>query len=154
MASDDFTLNAEQKQAVNLVLSGHNVFVGGKAGTGKTFTAKYLIKLVDRQKNVAVTCTTGMACSLYLNSQTLHSFAGLKTTRLDINALVLSVISNEVCLKRWQSADLLFIDEMSQCSKKVFEIINIIAQKARGNTLAFGGKNYCLNYSLFVFFFL
>ena len=41
----EITLNFEQKKAVDLVTSGHNVFVGGRAGTGKTFTAKYLVKL-------------------------------------------------------------------------------------------------------------
>ena len=106
----------------------------------KTFTANYLIKLMQRQKKLAVTCTTGMACSLYLNSQTLHSFAGLKNTRWDLSALVLAVTSNEASLKRWQTAEVLFIDELSQCSKKLFDVLNVIAQKARGNTLVFGGK--------------
>ena len=100
-------LNNDQKQAVNLILSGLNAFIGGRAGTGKTFTTRYILKLTGRQKNVVITCTTGIACTLYGKSTTLHSFAGLKNLRLNLDALTLSVTSNEECLKRWLSANLL-----------------------------------------------
>ena len=135
----EYSLNAEQRRAVDRVMCGHNVFISGKAGTGKTFIVKYLVKLMEKQKNVVVTCTTGMACTLYNQSMTLHSFAGLRNSRLNMDALVLSVTSNAECLKRWRSTDVLVIDEISQCSMKTFETINVLAQRARGNNLVFGG---------------
>jgi ATP-dependent DNA helicase PIF1 len=77
-------LNFEQRRVLDCVLSGHNVFISGKAGTGKTFMVKYLLKFLKQAMNVAITCTTGMACTLYDNARTLHSFAGLarKLSRL------------------------------------------------------------------------
>ena len=95
--------------------------------------------MLEKRKTLVVTCTTGMACSLNEKSMTLHSFSGLKNSRLDLNALILSVTSNDECLKRWQSTDVLIIDEISQCSMKTFETINVLAQKARVNELVFGG---------------
>ncbi|KAK3743861.1 hypothetical protein QZH41_005259 [Actinostola sp. cb2023] len=66
----------------------------GKAGTGKTFIVKHIVKLMEKTKAIVVTCTTGMACKLYENAKTLHSFAGLRNGRRDIDALVSSVMNN------------------------------------------------------------
>ncbi|KAK3706229.1 hypothetical protein QZH41_001895 [Actinostola sp. cb2023] len=71
----------------------------GKAGTGKTFIVKHIVKLMEKTKAIVVTCTTGMACTLYENAKTLHSFAGLRNGRRDIDALVSSVMNNTECLQ-------------------------------------------------------
>ncbi|CAB4036725.1 ATP-dependent DNA helicase PIF1 [Paramuricea clavata] len=70
-------LNVKQRQVLDLAMNGHNVFIGGAGGTGKTFTVKKLVELLSVTKNASVTCTTGMACGLYDNAITLHSFVGL-----------------------------------------------------------------------------
>lgn len=81
---DDMTitsneLNEEQQRAVQHVLDGHNAFITGSAGTGKTFLMRYVIQeLVQKhgETAVAVTATTGIA-AIAVGGQTVHSFAGI-----------------------------------------------------------------------------
>lgn len=53
-------MNPEQQRAFDFVGQGHNAFVTGKAGTGKTYLLSRIFdEAVEQGKNVAVTCTTG-----------------------------------------------------------------------------------------------
>ena len=57
-------LTEDQKHALDLVLLGHSVFIGGQAGVGKSFLIEKIFHhLSDRGKRVSLTCTTGIACS-------------------------------------------------------------------------------------------
>ena len=132
-------LNEDQVCVMNLAVSGHNVFVGGKPGTGKTYTVKRLEKSLKQIKNVKITCTTGMACSLYDEVMTIHSFAGIKDSRLNVDALVTSIRSRESCKQRRIETDCLIIDEVSQLSAKNFQVLNTLAQRVRGSEDLFGG---------------
>ncbi len=121
-------------------MNGHNVFLSGSGGTGKTFTVKKLVEFLTVCKNVAVTCTTDMACGLYDDALTLHSFVGLKSSRMDVDAVVKSIKGRQECYSRWQTTDVLIIDKISQLSRRTFDHVNIIAQKVRGiETKPFGG---------------
>lgn len=81
-----------------------------------------------------------MACGLYDNAVTLHSFVGLKSSRMDVDAVVKSIKGRETCYSRWQTTDVLIIDEVSQLSQRTFDHVNFIAQKIRGNnTKPLGG---------------
>ena len=86
-------LNEDQVCVMNLAMSSHNVIVGGKPGTGKTYTVKRLEKSLKQIKSVKITCTTGMACLLYDEAMTIHSFAGIKDSSLNVDALVTSIRS-------------------------------------------------------------
>lgn len=132
-------LNTEQISVMNLAMSGHNVFVGGKPGTGKTYTVKRVANILEQTKRVKITCTTGMACSLCDDAMTLHSFSGIQNSRMNVDSLVTSVLSRDSCKRRWIETDVLIIDEVSQLSSKNFEMINILAQRVRGSTKSFGG---------------
>ena len=81
-------------------MNGHNVFLSGSGGTGKTFTVKKLVEFLTVCKNVAVTCTTGMTCGLYDDALTLHSFVGLKSSRMDVDVVVKSIIGRHECYSR------------------------------------------------------
>lgn len=124
---------------MNLAMSGHNVFVGGKPGTGKTYTVKRVANILEQTKRVKITCTTGMACSLCDDAMTLHSFSGIQNSRMNVDSLVTSVLSRDSCKRRWIETDVLIIDEVSQLSSKNFEMINSLAQRVRGSTKSFGG---------------
>ncbi len=124
---------------MNLAMDGHNVFVGGKPGTGKTYTVKRVVNVLKQTRQVKVSCTTGMACSLYDDAMTLHSFAGIKNSRMNVDAIVSSFMSHDACKCRWLETDVLVIDEVSQLSTKNVELINILAQQIRGFTKLFGG---------------
>ena len=59
-------MNKEQKDALEIAVAGHNLLLLGSAGTGKSFTVCEIYKrLSDSGKKVQLTCSTGIACSLY-----------------------------------------------------------------------------------------
>lgn len=71
---------------------------------------------------------------------TLHSFVGLKSSRVNVDAVVNSIKGREECYSRWLTTDVLIIDEISQLSRRTFEHINYVAQKVRGfEKKTFGG---------------
>jgi hypothetical protein len=62
-------LNEEQQLALDSVVDGHNVFITGGAGVGKSYLVSYI---VENTKNIAVTAMTGCA-ALLIGGTTLHS---------------------------------------------------------------------------------
>jgi ATP-dependent DNA helicase PIF1 len=71
------TLNPDQYEALQLVLSGKNVFLTGRPGTGKTHATKVIIaKLRELYPDgVMVVAPTGVA-ALNLGGQTIHAKPG------------------------------------------------------------------------------
>lgn len=55
--------------------SDNNFAILGQAGTGKTFLLKKLYEHLKLQnKNVSLTCSTGIACQQYQLAVTLHRY--------------------------------------------------------------------------------
>ena len=55
-------MNAKQEEAIQLAKDGHNIFVTGGIGTGKTKTIQTIAAELKKQgKCVAVTASTGLA---------------------------------------------------------------------------------------------
>lgn len=72
-------LNDEQLAAANHILEGHNTFLTGSAGTGKTHVLKYVIQEFTNkygEEAVAVTAPTGIS-ALNIGGKTIHGFAGI-----------------------------------------------------------------------------
>jgi len=70
---------------------------------------------------VHVTASTGIAASL-IKGTTLHSFAGLGLANEKENDLFWKVMKNEFVRKRWTSADVLIIDEVSMIDGEFFDV--------------------------------
>ena len=156
----------EQEKAIQLALEGHNVFLTGNAGTGKTYTLNIIIeKLRGGGKIVAVTASTGIA-STHINGHTIHSWAGIgikeKLTEEDLWKLR----NNKFSYERIFTADVLVIDEISMLHDFRFDMVNEVCSFVRGRKIPFGGlqvivigdffqlppvnknsdkKNYCFN---------
>ena len=136
-------LNEKQTQALNIAEYGHNVLVTGQGGTGKSFLIKEIAKaLTENMVTFQITCSTGIACTLYPNAQTLHSWAGILDGRYSesqITELILNDEKYKNTLNRIQSTDCLIIDELSMISKGTFEKIEYICRNVIGNDIIFGG---------------
>ena len=65
-------LSAEQKNALELMLAGENVFLTGEAGTGKSTILREFRKRCDIKRTVFL-APTGIAAS-NIKGQTIHSF--------------------------------------------------------------------------------
>ena len=67
-----FEITDEFKDILNILNNtGDNIFITGKAGTGKSTLLKYFIKNI--KKNKVILAPTGIA-ALNVSGQTIHSF--------------------------------------------------------------------------------
>ena len=72
----------------------------------------------------------GLLLVQYDNALTLHSFYGLRSSRMDVDAVVQSIKGcREECYNRSQTTNVLIIDEVSQSSRRTFIHVNLITQK-------------------------
>ena len=126
-------LTQEQLQVIEAAEKGHNVFITGQAGTGKSYVVRELYRRLERQgKKVRIVCSSGIACLVYaaLNTQsevtTVHSFFGLQTADLPSKLVVDRATSNNLVNERISEYDCLIWDEVSMSSKRIFELVNEI----------------------------
>lgn len=62
-----------QEEALEVLLSGKNCFLTGKAGTGKSYlTEQFISELRSKNKTVIVTAPTGIA-AINVGGATIHS---------------------------------------------------------------------------------
>jgi len=145
MATSTVT-SAAQKEAIAAVDAGHNVFLTGVAGTGKTFTTREIIQRIqeryEQQPTVplAVTSSTGITAIQFETGQTLHSFAGLGLAQDSMDFIRQKVLKSRKLRAIWQGIEHLIIDEVSMVDPIYLEKLDMVARVARKNPhQAFGG---------------
>lgn len=118
-----------QTLALAIMNDGHNIFLTGPAGSGKTFLLNQFIKLKKYEgKHVSVTATTGLAAS-HLGGSTIHSWSGIGV-RDEIGAHFVDGLSKsrrEIIEK----TDVLILDEISMMHDFRFDMIDQIARLVR-----------------------
>jgi energy-coupling factor transporter ATP-binding protein EcfA2 len=129
------------QKALELVSKGENLFITGKAGTGKSTLLKLMVEYAKKEdeKEVVVLAPTGIAAKV-AHGQTIHSFLrlpldpyipGIKNKRL----LALNNDEKEVVRR----TDIIFIDEVSMVRCDILDEMDYVLQQYRHNSLAFGG---------------
>jgi len=129
-----YNLNEEQKAVLDEVDAGHNVFVTGPGGTGKTFLIHHIRKHIEAKgKKVAITSLTGMA-SLLLGSgaRTIHSWSGIGIGNRSVEDYFNFIkIKHKKAREAWRSVNTLIIDEISMMSDEFFEKLDALARLIR-----------------------
>src|SRR5689334_13240033 len=119
----------KQTLALAIMNDGHNVFLTGPAGSGKTYVLNQFIRLKKHEgKHVSVTATTGLAAS-HLGGSTIHSWSGIGV-RDEVGAHFVDSLSKsrrEIIEK----TDVLIIDEISMLHDFRFDIIDQITRLVR-----------------------
>lgn len=138
-----------QKQALQLMLNGANTFLTGSPGAGKTYVLNQFIQRAQNEgKNVAITASTGIAAT-HLGGATIHSWSGLgirdEISKQDIKLFS----SNDRLIKRYNTVDVLVIDEVSMLHGHRLDMINLVAKLLRKNDQPFGGIQIILVGDLF-----
>ena len=84
MAESSLSLTEGQLKVLDLVESGHNVCLVGKAGVGKSTVVLELKKrLSSKGKKCHIVCSSGVSCEPYNGvAKTVHSQYGLQTCEL------------------------------------------------------------------------
>lgn len=134
-------LDKQQKQAHSEVMSGANLFITGKAGTGKTELLKRICEDLKKQKEVvAVLAPTGIAAE-NAKGHTMHGFLQLPLkpylpehkTNPGLYRLTKNV-ENIV-----QVLDVLIIDEISMVRCDMLDATDMILRHYRKSRKPFGG---------------
>ena len=138
-------LNAGQRSTFARALAGHNVFVTGAAGTGKSFLMRSITDALEeaRPGGVAVTAPTGIAAS-HIGGTTIHSWAGVGLGKGDAAKLVEKVCSTGAACARWRQTTTLVIDEVSMLDGQLFGALDAVGRAVRGSSRPFGGLQLIL----------
>lgn len=151
MANQSTVINIEQKLAFDLAnYTKKNLFITGKAGTGKT---TFLKELKDStSKNSLVVAPTGVA-AINAGGVTIHSLFGFPLTSfipandgwVDRNIAITKLELhqhfkyNKDKRKLFSEVELLIIDEVSMLRADILDAINWSLQYTRKNPAPFGG---------------
>ena len=129
-------LNREQEQALQLMLSGKNVFLFGNAGTGKSAVIEEFKRRCT--KRLVCLAPTGIA-ALNIQGSTIHRFFGFGSM---INDYVCQLSASNNYLM-FNAVDVILVDEISMVSSNLFWAIDQtlrLAASGPAAQLPFGGK--------------
>ena len=127
-----FILNDHFKEIISLFeKSSKNIFITGKAGTGKSSLIRYLKN--NTKKNLVLLAPTAIA-ALNINAKTIHSFFNFPfhiITKPDIKKHYNKRLINKI--------DAMLIDEASMLRPDIVDAIDLTLQVTRDNNQPFGG---------------
>ena len=133
-----------QKEALDILKLGKNVFITGPAGSGKTFVLNQYIKyLKSNGVDVAVTASTGIA-STHLGGQTIHSWSGLGIRDVLTDRDIDELMQKSYLYKRFERTKVLIIDEISMLHHFRLDLIDWICRQFKRNEKPFGGMQVVL----------
>ncbi len=139
----------EQETALSILKSGHNAYLTGSAGTGKTYLInQYIEYLRLRNVPVAVTASTGIAAT-HIGGQTIHSWSGIGIRDLITIDDLEKIARNKQTRERLTGIQVLIIDEISMLSGKVLTGISDILKHFKRSDLPFGGVQTILSGDFF-----
>jgi ATP-dependent DNA helicase PIF1 len=129
-----YELNEEQEAVMEEIEKGHNVFITGPGGTGKSFIIRHIKKVLEAKgKKVGVTSLTGMASLLIgEGAKTIHSWAGVGVGNRSVsNYYEFIRVKHKKARDAWKKTNVLIIDEISMMSDELFEKLDALAKLIR-----------------------
>ncbi|XLQ19618.1 MAG: PIF1 family DEAD/DEAH box helicase [Candidatus Moraniibacteriota bacterium] len=139
----------KQKTALEILKDGHNVFLTGAAGSGKTYLLnEYIDYLKENKSKVAITASTGIAAT-HIGGRTIHSWSGMGIKDDLDNKDITQMLKKPIIRERLTKTDVLIIDEVSMVHAHQLDLINKILRLARGSWEPFGGMQVVLSGDFF-----
>lgn len=138
-----------QREALDILKLGHNVFLTGAAGSGKTYVLNQFIAHLRKHKiGVGVTASTGIAAT-HLGGMTIHSWAGIGI-KDSLNSDDLDKLLTKSRLKtRFAKTKILIIDEVSMLHGTRLDMLDQVCRAFKDDTKPFGGLQVVLCGDLF-----
>ncbi len=139
----------KQSEALDIMKMGHNVFLTGEPGAGKTYVLNSFIKYLKKHGiAVGVTASTGIA-STHIGGMTIHSWSGIGI-KDDIHPEYMDVLLGKNPLqKRFNDTKVLIIDEVSMLHGKRLDLVNQVCKAFKKSEKPFGGLQVVLTGDLF-----
>lgn len=135
-SDEEELLSDKQKEALDEIKNGSNVFITGVAGTGKSLVLKraldYLKDTYNKREYVALGPTGPSAIAL--EGQTIHSFAGIGIPRTQNDFL-----KTKKRAKQWKDLKVIVLDEVSMVSAEFFDLLSDAVSGIRKDPRTFGG---------------
>ena len=140
-------LDGKGLAAVSMIKNGANLFITGKAGTGKTTLLREILRQVD--KKIAVVAPTGVAAKnavgitihSFLRLPTAPYFPGIKNAELyKLKKSDVQVINN---------VEIIIIDEVSMVRCDVLDAMDDVLRHYRKSSKPFGGVQLVMFGDLF-----
>jgi ATP-dependent DNA helicase PIF1 len=137
------SLSDEQQIAFDKFKMGHNLFISGPGGVGKSFLIEKMVQHSEASgKTIAVTALTGCAAILLgSKARTIHSWSGIKFMNSSVadDDIIKRVSRNKLQAGRWKFTNILVVDEVSMMPVRMFELLNNLGQCIRRSMKPFGG---------------
>ncbi len=128
-----------QKEALDILKTGRNVFLTGAAGSGKTHTLReYIAYLRGLNTDVAVTASTGIAAT-HMGGMTIHSWSGLGIKNFLTESDLDDIAERPYLRNRMKNTSVLIIDEISMLHHFRLDLIDAILRRIKGSWEPFGG---------------
>ena len=139
--------------------TNRNLYITGKAGSGKSTFLKYLRKVLNGKKEMAVVAPTGRA-AINVDGQTIHSFFKIEPSvyepsdrRLQVRAPMNDSDRRTIFdyfrytderREIVRNIDLLIIDEVSMVRADLLDVVDTLLRVYRNNQAPFGGVQVIL----------
>lgn len=156
MTTGEQSINLFEKILNFIEYTNKNIFLTGKAGTGKTTLLKQIRD--NASKKMVIVAPTGVA-AMNAKGTTINSFfqlppgsffpgqislENLQSGFLSIESVVTNLSYSHDKLKLFNDLELLVIDEISMVRCDLLDMIDAILRSVRNNQLAFGGLQLLL----------
>ncbi len=123
---------------------GHNIFLTGPAGCGKTFLLnKYISFLKKNSIRVGVTASTGIAAT-HINGRTIHSWSGIGISEEIDDKQIKRLKAKKDLRERVACCDVLVIDEISMLNASRLDLVDHVCKAIRKDLRPFGGMQVVL----------
>ncbi len=134
----------KQKDAIDILKQGNNVFLTGPAGSGKTFLLNKYIEYLKKNKiKVSVTASTGIAAS-HINGRTIHSWCGIGINEKLTDSQLKGLKEKDNLSSRIIPAKVLIIDEISMLNANRLDLIDQVCKVFKQDLRPFGGMQVVL----------
>ncbi len=128
-----------QKEALDILKTGANVFLTGEPGAGKTFTInKFISYLRSQDIEPAVTASTGIAAT-HIGGMTIHSWSGIGIKSFLDKYELDKIASSEYLNRRISKTKVLIIDEVSMLHADTLSMVDAVCREIKQSSDPFGG---------------
>ena len=128
-----------QKEALDILKTGRNVFLTGAAGSGKTYVLReYIEYLKGLDANIGITASTGIAAT-HMGGITIHSWSGIGIKDHLSKSEIQEIAEKKHVVKKIAKTSVLIIDEISMLHHFRLDFIDKIIRTIKNSTEPFGG---------------
>ena len=119
-----------QNHAIDCATRGDNIFLTGKAGTGKSWTSRQIRARLLCKKCLWVVAPTGVA-AINVDGMTVHAWGGfgIGSHYSDFDKMM-----GKETRKKIQKTDVLLFDEISMCDGHFFDVLECMVTIIRRNS--------------------